>query len=206
MWGTTKICRLCAAFAGVLALATLAPSTRAAEPSSTNFLSRGGHFGAGGRALATSTAPSGRFAGSGTAIGHPLAGGFSGSLSDLTTNAPGYWALFIGQFPSLDFDGDGLQGFRDDDDDGDGLLDVVETNTGVFLGAGDTGSDPYSTDTDADGYGDAAEVAAASNPNDPFSFPGAVVVPGLGLLGSTLLWLALGKTGAARLRHVAPRA
>jgi hypothetical protein len=66
-----------------------------------------------------------------------------------------------------DFDGDGLSDFDEylresdptkADTDGDGLTDSVETNTGVFVSATDTGSSPTKTDTDGDGLTDAQEV------------------------------------------------
>lgn len=57
------------------------------------------------------------------------------------------------------------------DSDGDGLLDAVETNTGVYASPTDTGSDPFDPDSDGDGYDDGDEVAAGSNPNDPTSTP-----------------------------------
>lgn len=44
------------------------------------------------------------------------------------------------------------------DTDGDGLTDVVETNTGIFLNAADTGTDPANNDTDGDNLLDGAEV------------------------------------------------
>jgi hypothetical protein len=37
------------------------------------------------------------------------------------------------------------------DSDSDGLDDAVETHTGVFVSASDTGSDPLGFDTDGDG-------------------------------------------------------
>ena len=51
------------------------------------------------------------------------------------------------------------------DTDGDGLLDIVETDTRVFVDARDTGSDPFDPDTDNDGLGDGAEVALGTDPN-----------------------------------------
>jgi hypothetical protein len=60
------------------------------------------------------------------------------------------------------------------DTDGDGLSDRVETDTGVFVSANDTGSDPLLPDTDGDGFGDQQEVLAGSNPNDPASVPGPI--------------------------------
>ena len=55
------------------------------------------------------------------------------------------------------------------DTDFDTLSDFVETNTGVFVGASDTGSNPRSTDTDMDGAGDGDEVRRGSDPSDPES-------------------------------------
>ena len=81
--------------------------------------------------------------------------------------------------------------------DGDGLLDGVETNTGVFLGPGDTGTDPALADTDGDGFDDGLEVSAGTDPNDPLSFPGGggPGVPALSPVGFGLLALALGGIG-----------
>lgn len=44
------------------------------------------------------------------------------------------------------------------DSDGDGLADCVETHTGRFISAQDTGTDPLQADTDGDGIGDGEEV------------------------------------------------
>ncbi len=62
-------------------------------------------------------------------------------------------------------DGDAQGDVCDDDDDNDGLLDVVETNTGTFVDANDTGSDPFNADTDGDGIDDGTEVANGTDPN-----------------------------------------
>jgi hypothetical protein len=51
------------------------------------------------------------------------------------------------------------------DTDGDGLADWVETATGVYVGPGDTGSDPNTGDSDGDGLSDGAEVQASTDPN-----------------------------------------
>ena len=59
----------------------------------------------------------------------------------------------------------------DPDDDNDGLGNSVETNTGIFVGAGDTGTDPNNEDTDNDGFLDGVEVAFGTNPNDVNDFP-----------------------------------
>jgi hypothetical protein len=54
----------------------------------------------------------------------------------------------------------------DPDSDGDGLPDSVETNTGVYNGPQDTGSDPNDADSDDDGITDGAEVAAGTDPGN----------------------------------------
>ena len=60
------------------------------------------------------------------------------------------------------------------DDDGDGLANSVETNTGIFVDASDTGTNPNLVDTDGDGLSDAVETGTGvyvsatdtgSNPN-----------------------------------------
>lgn len=52
------------------------------------------------------------------------------------------------------------------DSDGDGLLDDVETNTGVFMDANDTGTDPFNNDSDNDGLLDGAELSFGTSPVD----------------------------------------
>ncbi len=46
------------------------------------------------------------------------------------------------------------------DSDGDTLMDGVETNTGEFVSASDTGTSPLKTDTDADGLADNVEMVS----------------------------------------------
>lgn len=108
-----------------------------------------------------------------------------------------------------DKDGDGLKDvdeyLRDSDPtkadtDGDGLNDVVETKTGTFVSASNTGTDPRKADTDGDSLSDGAEVngtpptnptradsdgdsfsdaeelAEGTNPNDPADNPRAFVI------------------------------
>ena len=53
------------------------------------------------------------------------------------------------------------------DTDKDGLADSVETGTGIFVNANDTGTDPLKADTDGDGLLDGLEVANGTDPNDP---------------------------------------
>jgi hypothetical protein len=74
------------------------------------------------------------------------------------------------------------------DNDADGLFDTVETGTGVFVSAQDTGTSPHHTDTDGDGFPDGVEVLAGTDPNDAKWFPGA---PLLGPIGRALLVLGL---------------
>ena len=63
-----------------------------------------------------------------------------------------------------DNDVDGAGDVCDDDDDNDGLLDVVETDTGMFVDANDTGTDPFDADTDDDGLLDGDEIAVGADP------------------------------------------
>jgi hypothetical protein len=58
------------------------------------------------------------------------------------------------------------------DTDADTLGDGVETNTGVFVSLGNTGTNPTQKDTDGDGALDAVEIAGPfTNPNDANSYP-----------------------------------
>ena len=66
---------------------------------------------------------------------------------------------------NADADADGTPDATDPDDDNDGLTDAVETNTGIFVDATNTGSNPFNADTDGDGMNDKAEVDAGRNPN-----------------------------------------
>jgi hypothetical protein len=75
-----------------------------------------------------------------------------------------------------DYDGDGLPNdlpsdydaaegptsglVADTDDDADGLLDMVETNTNVYVDSSDTGTDPLNPDTDGDGICDGPNAVA----------------------------------------------
>ena len=67
-----------------------------------------------------------------------------------------------------DFDGDGLTDLDEyeetktdptkADTDGDGLSDAVETNTGTYVSATNTGTNPKKVDTDSDGLADGVET------------------------------------------------
>jgi DNA-binding beta-propeller fold protein YncE len=79
------------------------------------------------------------------------------------------------------FDGDTEGDACDADDDNDGLLDTVETNTGVYVSPTDTGSNPLDVDSDDDGVPDGSDP----NPVDP-NIP-AAVIPLLPFWGVLLL-------------------
>jgi formylglycine-generating enzyme required for sulfatase activity len=55
------------------------------------------------------------------------------------------------------------------DSDDDGLYDIHETRTGVFVSATDTGSDPYDSDSSDDGLLDGEVVVAGFNPNTNYT-------------------------------------
>ncbi|MAC50486.1 MAG: hypothetical protein CMO45_09565, partial [Verrucomicrobiales bacterium] len=88
----------------------------------------------------------------------------AGNLTDLNGNeaGPGPGA------GTGDFDGDGLTDLDEyeetttnpikADTDGDGLSDGVETNTGTYVSATNTGTDPKKADTDKDGLADGVET------------------------------------------------
>ncbi len=103
------------------------------------------------------------------------------------------------------FDADPRGDVCDPDDDNDGLLDVVETNTGVFVSDTDTGTDPFNADSDGDGVDDLTEVA---DPNrDPNINEGLPPVPAVSPIGWAILTgslLALGSIANARRRRTSP--
>jgi len=87
------------------------------------------------------------------------------------------------------------------DEDGDGLFDLVETDTEVYVSPTDTGTDPRNWDSDGDGSSDGEEVLAGTDPNDSESFPiPPPQIPALGIGGRALLLLLLAGAGASRLR------
>ena len=75
----------------------------------------------------------------------------------------------VANVSQADFDADGAGDACDDDDDNDGLLDTVETNTGTYVGPTNTGSNPFDADSDNDGVTDGVEVTNGTNPNSAAS-------------------------------------
>ncbi len=122
--------------------------------------------------------------------GIPYAGGTNSCTGGTTTGCEDNCPL-LANAGQADLDADAQGNTCDDDDDDDGLLDVYETNTGIFVSPTNTGSDPLNSDTDGDGRDDGEEVAAGTNPN----LPDPAMVPALGLWARGLLLLLL--AGAA---------
>ena len=113
----------------------LAGGASAGDLTSASYRVRGLHPASIGPARTTSTSSIPHFSGSGVSLGQGDALGPAGSAVNLTTSWPGFWPIAAGALPALDLDGDGRQSFLDLDGDGDGLLDVVETGTGVTITA-----------------------------------------------------------------------
>jgi len=93
--------------------------------------------------------------------------------ADGTHTRPGAFRYLA---PGGDFDADGLANAGefargsnpgDADTDDDGLGDLVETATGVFVDASDTGTDPAKGDTDDGGVWDPQEIDEGTSPFDP---------------------------------------
>ena len=113
----------------------------------------------------------------------------------------------------LDSDGDGLSDPCDTDDDDDWLLDIYETNTGIFIDETDTGSDPLNPDTNGNGIDDGEEVSLGGDPNalptptatptvSPTPAPTPTPEPGMILqLVAGVVGLALLNKRHHRLRH-----
>lgn len=178
----------CATGVSLVVSLLCAGAAAATDLSSASFRMRGAHESSvGARALASSGP---RFSASGVSLGQADALGFAAGASSLTTAAPGFWPIAAGAFPNHDVDADGVPSWLDADDDGDGLADAVERDTGVFVSAGDPGTSAVLADTDGDGFDDDVEVVLGSNPNDPESTP-APAIPLLPGALAPLLALAL---------------
>jgi hypothetical protein len=88
--------------------------------------------------------------------------GDSAASRDLTTYPENQF--FTVSAPAIvDTDADTIPDSIDLDDDGDGLDDTVETNTGVFIDVTNTGTNPLLADTDSDGFNDGAEIKGTSS-------------------------------------------
>jgi ELWxxDGT repeat protein len=84
-------------------------------------------------------------------------------LIDAFPNDPTEW---------IDTDGDGIGNNADPDDDNDGWLDTIETNTSLFVDENDTGTNPLDPDTDGDGVCDGPTSPATSDCTaGPDAFP-----------------------------------
>jgi hypothetical protein len=81
-----------------------------------------------------------------------------------------------GELYLADYGGGTLQRLVLDDDDADGLPNDVKTDTGIYVGPSDTGTDPFVPDTDADGCSDGEEVGGSPSlggqrdPNNEWDF------------------------------------
>ena len=109
------------------------------------------------------------------------------------THSDGSVETFTFNLQSLaDYDGDGLANdlpgdydaaegptpglVADDDDDADGLLDTVETNTGTYVDSSNTGTDPLNPDTDGDGICDGPNAVPGVCVAGPDFINGASIV------------------------------
>lgn len=192
----------CLLVIGCLLLVLGPVATAVAEDlTSPNYRHRAGTFSASVATGLTSSAVQPEVGGASASVGSSIFGGASGSSITLASILDGFWAIAAGAFPSLDIDDDLAQFFLDDDDDGDGLLDVHETGTGIFVSALNTGSSPVAPDSDGDGFSDGAEVEGGTDPNDEQSFPApnpAVpsLHPGSLVLLLVFLWIVMGQSNA----------
>lgn len=143
----------------------------AEELSSPSYRHRAGTFSSSVSSGLTSSAVQPSVGGASVSVGASISVMPSGSSTNLASILNGFWAIVVGALPSLDLDGDLAQFFLDEDDDGDGLLDVYETGTGLFVSALNTGSSPVASDSDGDGFADGLEVSEGTDPNDEQSFP-----------------------------------
>lgn len=83
------------------------------------------------------------------------------------------------------------------DSDGDGLDDSAETNTGVYVSASDTGTNPNQSDTSGDGISDGEAVAAGVDPNTSYSGLLALVLAEPERFAADVLELRIGAEIAA---------
>ena len=90
-------------------------------------------------------------------------GDLQGNMRTLNFNSVTGTQTISTTVDNTDSDGDGEPDATDTDDDNDGLADTVETKTGTFVDANNTGTDPLLADTDGDGFNDGAEVNGTSS-------------------------------------------
>ncbi|MEO8429291.1 MAG: hypothetical protein ABI651_19545, partial [Verrucomicrobiota bacterium] len=76
------------------------------------------------------------------------------------------------------------------DTDGDGLPDVFETGTGVYVSPTNTGTNPNKVDTDGDGQTDGQELLAGTNPNLAGDLVAIQSIQRNALGEATISWLA----------------
>ena len=99
-----------------------------------------------------------------TIVQYDLDGILNGALTDLRFD-PANGAGVVLEVDYVRF------GRISDDSDEDGLPDTVETDTGEFIDARDTGTDPDEADTDGDGFNDGVEVSIGTDPTNSTEFP-----------------------------------
>ncbi len=93
-----------------------------------------------------------------------------------------------------DFDGDGVLDFMDEDSDDDGLLDGDEDRDGDGV-VDFSESSTTDADTDDDGYSDAYEVAAGTNPSEAADNPAYLPLVELAMGASAQLQITFDYTG-----------
>lgn len=93
-----------------------------------------------------------------------------------------------------DWDGDGLPDYQDSDSDDDGLSDGEEDRDGDGV-LDYFESSPHDVDTDDDGYTDPYEVAAGTNPSDPFDNPAYLPLVELAITESAQLQITFELSG-----------
>jgi hypothetical protein len=76
------------------------------------------------------------------------------------------------------------------DTDGDGIPDVSETGTGVYVSPANIGTDPNKADTDGDKQTDGQELVAGTNPNLASDFLAIQSIQRNALGEATISWLA----------------
>lgn len=122
--------------------------------------------------------------------------------ADVFMDSGGHWS-FVGNTGGTDNNVAVVRSLSEVDTDGDGLPDLAETNTGVYISAWSTGTDPENPDTDGDGVDDGAEVAqdryplGVNWPPQPAEHPPLSSAPPvlIGDVGSSNAMLAGDRTG-----------